>query len=303
MRSDRLKYSTKRFQNSSSIAARHDHLFTRSRNYCQNTCYLITCFAPGHRNQLRHFYVDTGSYCLDIIVEQETTYREEEIDVPDLSLLFFKFTGLHSFSFANRNVDCRASQRGLCSAGFGEFFQKAPDHVRLARGFPRAGWPPAPQLMTTKMTCRTMQRTGANHAVRMESSVTWWIAWNNTLCVHSWRLTALSTMRTSAKTFRSAFMQNLPLSSDVNRHVSTVCMWKKSCTASDQNQSWKSRNVESLSSMRREIRHAGLVDGRAIGLVMKFAQIWLEIDQHLAARRGHGTPIGAETCRRQTKST
>ena len=68
------------------------------------------------------------------------------------------------------------------------------------------------------------------------------------------------------------FTQNVPLSSDVNRHVSTVCMWKKSCTASDQNQSWKSRNVESLSSMRREIRHAEHVDGRAIGLVIKFVQ-------------------------------
>ena len=53
--------------------------------------------------------------------------------------------------------------------------------------------------------------------------------------------------------------------------------------------------------MRREIRRAGLVDGRAIGLVIKFAQILLEIDQHLAARRGRGTPVGAETCRRQTK--
>ena len=134
-------------------------------------------------------------------------------------------------------------------------------------------------LMTTKMTCRTMQRTGANHAVRMESSVTWWIAWNKTLC--SWQLTALSAMRTCA---------------------STVCMWKKSCTASDPNKSWKSRDVESLSSMRREIRHAGLVDGRATGLVIKFAQILLEIDQHLEARRGHGTPIGAETCRRRQKA-
>ena len=131
-------------------------------------------------------------------------------------------------------------------------------------------------LMTTKMTCRTMQRTGANHAVRMESSVMWWIAWNT---------------------------HNVPLSLDVNKHVNTVCMWKKSCTASDQNQSWRSRNVESLSSMRREIRHAGLVDGRTIGPVIKFAQVLLEIDQHLAARRSRGTPIGAETCRRLTQST
>ena len=158
-------------------------------------------------------------------------------------------------------------------------------------------------LMTTKMTCRTMQRTGANHAVRMESSVMWWTAWNKTLCVHSWQLTGLSSMRTCAKTFRSAFMQNVPLSSDVKKHINTVCMWKKSCTASDQNQSWGSRNVGSLSSMRREIRRAGLEDGRTIGPVIKFAQILLEIDQHLAPGRGHGTPIGAETCRRQTKST
>ena len=110
-------------------------------------------------------------------------------------------------------------------------------------------------------------------------------------------------MRTRAKTFRSVFTQNVPLSSDVNRHVSTMCMWKKSCTASDQNQNWKSRNVESLSSMRREIRHAGLVDGRAIGLVIKFAQILLEIDQHLAARRGHGAPTGVKMCRRRIRST
>ena len=32
------------------------------------------------------------------------------------------------------------------------------------------------------------------------------------------------------------------------------------------------------------------MDGRVIGLVIKFAQILLEIDQHLAARRGRGTP-------------
>ena len=146
-------------------------------------------------------------------------------------------------------------------------------------------------LMTTKMTCRTMQRTGVNHAVRMENVVTWWIAWNKTLCVHSWQLTALSAMRTCAKTFRSVLTQNVPLSSDLNRHVSTVCMWKKSCTASDQNQNWKSRNVESLSSMRREIRHAEHVDERAIGQVIKFGQISLEVDQHLTARRAHGTPI------------
>ena len=109
------------------------------------------------------------------------------------------------------------------------------------------------------------------------------------VCVHSWHLTALSTM--------------VPLSSDVNRHVSTVCMWKRSCTASDQNQNWRSRNVEILSSMRREIRQAEHVDGRAIGLVIKFVQISLGIDQHLAARRGHGTPVGAEMCRRQMKGT
>ena len=158
-------------------------------------------------------------------------------------------------------------------------------------------------LMTTKMTCRTTQRTGANHAVRMESSVMWWIAWNKTLCVHSWQLTALSAMRTCPKTFRSAFTQNVPLSSDVNKHVNTVCMWKRSYTASDQNQSWISRNVGSMSSMRREIRRAGLVDRRAIGLVIKSAQNLLEIDQHRAARRGRGAPTGAKTCRRRTKST
>ena len=151
----------------------------------------------------------------------------------------------------------------------------------------------------------------------MESSVTWWIAWNKYIvCAFVAADCSLSdedvcedisecvpsAMRTCAKTFRSVFTQNVPLSSDANKHVNTVCKWKKSCTASDQNQIWKSRNVESLSSMRREIRHAGLVDGRAIELVIKFAPI-LDIDQHLAARRGHGTPIGAETCRRQTKST
>ena len=156
-------------------------------------------------------------------------------------------------------------------------------------------------LMTTKMTCRTMQRTGANHAVRMESSVMWWIAWNKTLCVHSWQLTALSAMRTCAKTFRSAFTQNVPLSSDVNKHVNTVCMWKKSCTAFDQNQSWRSRNVGSMSSMRREIRRPGLVDGRAIGLVIKFAHILLEVDQHLAARRGHGTPMSRDVSKTDKK--
>ena len=51
-------------------------------------------------------------------------------------------------------------------------------------------------LITTKMTCRTMQRTDATHAVRTESSVTWWITWNKTSCVHSWQLIALSAMRT-----------------------------------------------------------------------------------------------------------
>ena len=84
------------------------------------------------------------------------------------------------------------------------------------------------------------------------------------------------------------------LPSDVNKHVNT---------ASDQNQSWRSRNVGSVSSIRREIRRAGLVDERAIGLVIKIAEILLEIDQHLAARRGRGTPTGAEMCRRLTRST
>ena len=42
--------------------------------------------------------------------------------------------------------------------------------------------------------------------------------------------------------------------------------------------------------MRRDIRHAGLVDGRAIGLVIEIAQIMSEIDQHQAARRSRGTP-------------
>ena len=105
-------------------------------------------------------------------------------------------------------------------------------------------------LMTTKVTCRTMQRTGATLAVQMESSVTWWIAWNKTLCVHSWQLTALSAMRTYAKTFRSAFTQNVPLSSDANKHVNTVCMWKKVV------HSFRPKSELDIKTRREHVEHA-----------------------------------------------
>ena len=62
-------------------------------------------------------------------------------------------------------------------------------------------------------------------------------------------------------------------------------------------------NVGSISSMRRGIRRAGPVDGKATGLVIKPARILLEIGQYLAARRGRGVPTGAEACRKRTKST
>ena len=97
--------------------------------------------------------------------------------------------------------------------------------------------------------------------------------------------------------------RRVPLSSGANRRVNMACMWGRSCTAFDQNRNWRSRNDVSTSSRRRGIRRAGPVDGRAIGLVIKFAQILLAIAKYLAARRGRGAPTGAGTCRRRTRST
>ena len=134
-------------------------------------------------------------------------------------------------------------------------------------------------LMMAKMTCQTMQRTGATLVVWTESLVTWCIAWSRTPCVHSWQLIALSAMRTYARTSQSVSTQSAPLSSDANRRVNMACMWRRSCTASDQNQSWRTRNDGSTSSWQRGIRRAGPVDGRATGLVIKFAQsfVWKSI--------------------------
>ena len=149
-------------------------------------------------------------------------------------------------------------------------------------------------LMTAKMTCRTMQRTGATLAVRTESSVTWWTAWSRTSCVHSWQLIALSAMRTYAGTFRSASTQSVPLSSDANRRVNTVCMWKRSCTAFDQN-----RDQETTGARREAKRNSTCRTGGRKGH-------WAG-DQvcpnFVAARRGRGAPTGAEVCRRRTRST